>query len=216
MNPYDHLRYNNMFPSDSFTGRAEPIDQLLDSDTHSVSSEDIESLQEDILLEVEGLDNVHAPLLRFTSSMFSLSSLQSHAHIHIEQPPPPRCNENHSRVTPSDESLSSRVVTPHASAQPITPRPGDVLCGKGGDTIRHNRHFVRLCSEFAPEYSATKKRGPTGKKGIARKIINEIREENGRFLKYCKRGELWEELSEAKAIEKVGHCIRDIVRRSQH
>jgi len=93
------------------------------------------------------------------------------------------------------------------------PTDRDVLCGKGGKTLMHNRHFTNLCNELAISYSSTKKRGINGKKGIAFKIVQEIKKSHGRFLKPQDAGMAWEEISDEHACNKVAHCIRDIIRR---
>ena len=93
------------------------------------------------------------------------------------------------------------------------PTDRDVLCGKGGKTLVHNRHFTNLCNEVAISYSITKKRGNNGKKGIAFKIVQEIKKSHGRFLKPQDTGMTWEEISDEHACNKVAHCIRDIIRR---
>jgi len=101
----------------------------------------------------------------------------------------------------------------------IIPTDRDVLCGKGGRTLMHNRHFTSLCNKFCDEYSNTTKRGMNGKRGIALQIIGEIHEQKGRFLAPASEvegagaGDAWVEISTEKAINKVAHCIRDLVRR---
>jgi hypothetical protein len=95
------------------------------------------------------------------------------------------------------------------------PNDSDVLCGRGGKTLMHNRHFADLCSKFVVLYSTTKKRGMNGKRGIALGIVREIKDSQGRFLKPSDKGG-WEEISDEQAMIKVGHCIRDVVRRQSY
>jgi hypothetical protein len=95
----------------------------------------------------------------------------------------------------------------------VDPTDIDVLCGKGGKTLLHNRHFTQLCSRYATQYSETKKRGSNGKRGIALTIVREVQGNNGRFLKPQDTGSDWEVISDELAMNKVAHCIRDLIRR---
>jgi hypothetical protein len=95
----------------------------------------------------------------------------------------------------------------------IVPNANDVLCGKGGKTVDHNLHYTRLCVQVANDYATTKKRGWSGKKGVALSVVQAIQLSGGRFLKPSAGGKGWDVLSEEKCIDKAAHCIRDVIRR---
>ena len=124
-----------------------------------------------------------------------------------------------SRVLPTALNGTGAASLKKKKVAPIIPSDRDVLCGKGGRTLMHNRHFTSLCNKFCDEYSNTTKRGMNGKRGIALQIIGEIHEQKGRFLAPASEvegagaGDAWVEISTEKAINKVAHCIRDLVRR---
>jgi hypothetical protein len=93
----------------------------------------------------------------------------------------------------------------------IFPSDFDVLCGKGGKTIEHNRHFILLCSQFTEAFK-TKGRGVNGKKGLALNIVRVIHGKDGRFLKPKDTGLGWTAISDDEAAKKVAHCLRDLAR----
>jgi hypothetical protein len=100
------------------------------------------------------------------------------------------------------------------------PTQYDVKCGRGGDTIQHNEHFIDMCEAKAEAYQAAGKRtrGTTGKHGIVMEIINAIEAKQGRFIKQTSSknhdgSQHWQVLSTQDAMKKTAHCIRDILRR---
>ena len=83
----------------------------------------------------------------------------------------------------------------------------DVLSGRGGLTNRAsgNRIYRRIIQHNKPIYrSITQKRRQTL---FVLSIVQAIRASGGRFLK--RRGDMWEELSEEEAMEKVKQAIRE-------
>jgi hypothetical protein len=93
----------------------------------------------------------------------------------------------------------------------MSPAINDVLCGKGGKIVDHNLHYTRLCAQVADEYEATKKRGVNGKKGVALRVVRDVQQSGGRFLKPSSTGMGWDVLSEEESLVKTLHCIRDVV-----
>jgi hypothetical protein len=114
---------------------------------------------------------------------------------------------------PAFKLLNKVPTTESKDCDGVDPNDIDVLCGKGGRTLLHNRHFTQLCSRYATQYSETKKRGSNGKRGIALTIVREVQGNNGRFLKPQDTGSGWEVISDELAMNKVAHCIRDLIRR---
>jgi hypothetical protein len=98
-------------------------------------------------------------------------------------------------------------------ARTVVPTVNDVLGGKGGKTVDHNLHYTRLCAAAADEYVATKKRGWSGKKGIALKVVEDVQKLGGRFLTPSSTCKGWNVVSEEASIDKAAHCIRDVIHR---
>jgi hypothetical protein len=111
---------------------------------------------------------------------------------------------------------------PHAVGPfEVVPTQYDVKCGRGGDTIQHNEHFIDMCEAKAEAYHAAGKRtrGMSGKHGIVMEVINAIEAKQGRFIRQTSTSDTpdgdqhWEVLSTEDAMKKTAHCIRDILRR---
>jgi hypothetical protein len=115
------------------------------------------------------------------------------------------------------EPLASGTTRPeNDSSEPrraMSVAVNDVLCGKGGKTVDHNLHYMRLCVQAADDYAATKKRGWSGKKGVALRVVQAVQLSGGRFLKPSSVGKGWDIVSEGKSIDKAAHCIRDVIHR---
>jgi hypothetical protein len=95
----------------------------------------------------------------------------------------------------------------------MSPTANDVLCGKGGKTVDHNLHYTRLCVQATDEYVSTKKRGWSGKKGVALRVVRAVQKSGGRFLKPSSTGMGWNVVSEEASVVKAAHCIRDVIHR---
>ena len=82
----------------------------------------------------------------------------------------------------------------------------DVLLGRGGGTNRHqgNIDFRDLVSSRQPAYVQAKKLDKTL---IAKSIVANIRENNGRFLK--KEKGAWVDVGDRKATEKTSQALRE-------
>lgn len=83
----------------------------------------------------------------------------------------------------------------------------DVLCGRGGYTNSHagNVRFRAVVASYQSQYLTAKKRE---KEGIARDVVQTIRERGGRFLQKNDAGS-WEEVDEKKAILKSSQALRE-------
>lgn len=83
----------------------------------------------------------------------------------------------------------------------------DVLCGRGGRTNTHdgNVRFRAVVASHQSQYLIAKKRE---KEGIARDVVQAIRERGGRFLQKSESG-TWEEVDEKKAILKSSQALRE-------
>lgn len=98
-------------------------------------------------------------------------------------------------------------VKPIQSLQPeITITPNDVLLGRGGGTNRHNGniYYRNLVSSKQPAYVQAKK---MDKSIIAKSIVANIRERNGRFLKNDAGS--WVDVGDRRATEKTSQALRE-------
>jgi hypothetical protein len=82
----------------------------------------------------------------------------------------------------------------------------DVLFGRGGGTNRHvgNIYFRDLVSEHQPAYVQARKRDKTR---IAKSIVAQVRNRNGRFLR--KENGKWIDVGDKKAAEKTSQALRE-------
>ena len=83
----------------------------------------------------------------------------------------------------------------------------DVLCGRGGATNHHkgNIAFRTLVSANQPKYVKTPR---LHRSDIAKSIVAEIREKNGRFLKKVGKN-IWEDIGDTKATAKASQALRE-------
>lgn len=108
-------------------------------------------------------------------------------------------------------------VSPSLSDDTV-PQTNDILCGRDREAYGHagNRTFRSLISFYRDEYQHAKARDI--KTGITREIIDSIRECGGRFLKKDEHTDVWCEVGDDYAHEKVSHALRsakDPERKSQ-
>eukprot|EP00429_Kryptoperidinium_foliaceum_P009926 CAMPEP_0176004808 /NCGR_PEP_ID=MMETSP0120_2-20121206/1883_1 /TAXON_ID=160619 /ORGANISM="Kryptoperidinium foliaceum, Strain CCMP 1326" /LENGTH=202 /DNA_ID=CAMNT_0017337499 /DNA_START=109 /DNA_END=717 /DNA_ORIENTATION=- len=84
----------------------------------------------------------------------------------------------------------------------------DVLCGRGGLTNSHtgNKKFRTTVARHTHEYLQAHKKE---KSQIARKIVSQIKEEGGRFLKRGSDNNTWVEVPDKKALEKTLQALRE-------
>jgi hypothetical protein len=84
----------------------------------------------------------------------------------------------------------------------------DVLCGRGGATNNHvgNQKFRAVVAEYQHEYLEARKKE---KALIARKIVDRINQNGGRFLKRGQGSDVWVEVPTKKATEKTSQALRE-------
>jgi len=84
----------------------------------------------------------------------------------------------------------------------------DVLCGRGGGTLRHpgNKKYRSLIKSSKPVYLISSKNEKTA---ISRSIVAAIRKNNGRFLERSKDLQSWYDIGDAKATEKTSQALRE-------
>lgn len=84
----------------------------------------------------------------------------------------------------------------------------DVLCGRGGATNNHpgNKRFRAKVAEHMPEYLQARKKE---KAVIAKRIVHEIKQDGGRFLKHDANNDVWVEVTDKRAREKTSQALRE-------
>jgi hypothetical protein len=84
----------------------------------------------------------------------------------------------------------------------------DVLLGRGGLTNSHigNKRFRLVVTDYQLEYLMAKKRE---KKVIAKRIVDQIYNSGGRFLRKSPVSNVWSEVTEKKALEKASQSLRE-------
>eukprot|EP00339_Tiarina_fusa_P019178 CAMPEP_0117077542 /NCGR_PEP_ID=MMETSP0472-20121206/54677_1 /TAXON_ID=693140 ORGANISM="Tiarina fusus, Strain LIS" /NCGR_SAMPLE_ID=MMETSP0472 /ASSEMBLY_ACC=CAM_ASM_000603 /LENGTH=202 /DNA_ID=CAMNT_0004803925 /DNA_START=159 /DNA_END=767 /DNA_ORIENTATION=- len=84
----------------------------------------------------------------------------------------------------------------------------DVLCGRGGATNNHvgNKKFRSIVAEYQEVYLQAKKKE---KAGIAKQIVERVRQNGGRFLKRDTANNTWVEVAPKKATEKTSQALRE-------
>lgn len=84
----------------------------------------------------------------------------------------------------------------------------DVLCGRGGGTLRHagNKKYRNLIKSSKPVYLISSKNEKTA---ISRSIVAAIRRANGRFLERSKNMQYYYDIGDAKATEKTSQALRE-------
>jgi hypothetical protein len=84
----------------------------------------------------------------------------------------------------------------------------DVLCGRGGATNNHigNKRFRTIISEYQLGYLQARKKE---KVVVARRIVDCVKMNGGRFLKRDDSTNMWVEVSIKKATEKTSQALRE-------
>ena len=110
----------------------------------------------------------------------------------------------HPRNRNEDQSTSCEGTT--VLDDEVTGR--DVKFGRGGGTNRHpgNLFFRKLVEDAKPAYMLAKK----AEKGqISRSIVSTIRSRGGRWLRFDRHRDLWEEVGDDEAAKKVSQALRE-------
>jgi hypothetical protein len=96
------------------------------------------------------------------------------------------------------ESDNLRVVGPY-----------DVLCGRDKHSFRNvgNRRFRVTVSLYLTRY--TEAQNKSEKSRVIASVVENVRANGGRFLKWSAKRQEWVELDEKHTREKVGHALRD-------
>ena len=94
------------------------------------------------------------------------------------------------------------------SSDDMIPRSVDILCGKGREAHVHtgNKRFRVIISQYRKDYQNARCRDQ--KTRITKEIVSSIRECGGRFLKKDQNTDIWYDVGDEYAHEKVSHALR--------
>ena len=87
----------------------------------------------------------------------------------------------------------------------------DILCGRGNFAVNHpaNIVFNEIVRSSLQDYANAKRR--VDKSMVVASVLKELTEDAGtRFVK--RQGKQWYEMTTEQAHDKIGHCIRDMIR----
>lgn len=96
----------------------------------------------------------------------------------------------------------------------IQPTEQDILCGRGRAHVHHpgNRKFAQLIQSNSQRYIESPRR--IERTLLVAFLVQKILDDGSRFLKEDKRGTgQWTEMNIDQAHEKVGHAIRDLLKK---
>lgn len=99
--------------------------------------------------------------------------------------------------------------TEHSDLMINEPSSADVICGRG-KAFNHvgNRRLRVLVALKSDAYMSISNR--VHKKQIVDRLIDQVHESGGRFVKYCIGSQKYEQVPRAAAQKKVAHALRDI------
>jgi len=85
----------------------------------------------------------------------------------------------------------------------------DVICERGGKSNRHagTKRYRGMIERFKPKYQSIKAK--TAKTNLSRKIISQIQENGGRFLKKDEKSQKYFVLSPVETTKKVSQAMRE-------
>merc|ERR1740123_1340048 len=84
----------------------------------------------------------------------------------------------------------------------------DVICERGGKSNRHagTKRYRGMIEKFKPQYQSLTSK--TSKTNLSRKIISQIQENGGRFLKKDEKSQKYYVLSPVETTKKVSQAMR--------
>jgi hypothetical protein len=125
----------------------------------------------------------------------------SFPHMNSKSLEPPRMDRSRHYQWNSSSELSYMVTE-------ILVTERDVLCGRGAPNLHHpgNQYFRSLVKTHQKEYSLIPRRD---KAVLVQKILDDIRERGGRFLRQQHSPRVWMEVHQAIAYEKVCQALRE-------
>lgn len=99
---------------------------------------------------------------------------------------------------------------------PVQPTSMDILCGRGRAFAGHpgNKNFAQIIEANLQRYKDTTKR--IDRSILLGGIVDRIMDTGVRFVKQDKATKNWFELPIEQCHEKVGHALRDLMRKTQY
>lgn len=107
----------------------------------------------------------------------------------------------------SEEPLHHGIMNSEIGSGHILIQPNDVLFGRGKTVVEHpgNLKFRNIVGMQMDEYEAASRMEKTS---MTEKIVQMVKESDGRFLKRDDGGD-WEEVDQETARRKVAHAFRN-------
>ena len=98
---------------------------------------------------------------------------------------------------------------------PVQPTSMDILCGRGRAFASHpgNQNFAQIIEDNLQRYKDTTKR--IDRSILLGGLVDRIMDTGVRFVKQDKATKTWFELPIEQCHEKVGHALRDLMRKTQ-
>lgn len=96
-------------------------------------------------------------------------------------------------------------------ADDFAPLAADIVCGRGNFAVNHpgNMVFNEICRSSLDDYASASRR--VDKSMVVASVLKEVTEDAGaRFVK--KHRNQWYQMTMEQAHDKIGHCIRDMIR----
>jgi len=123
-------------------------------------------------------------------------------------------------IETSNSNKKQRIITGHPKNEKhkvnknqkyiVKPHEHDILCGRGNFANYHNgnSHFRELVKSYKIDYVSCAK---PQKKEFSQLIYNKIRNHDppGRFLKYEPTLNIWTDIGEKRALEKIKQALRE-------
>jgi hypothetical protein len=143
----------------------------------------------------------------FLQDLISVHSYQKKSHKMNDDEREPTITETTEESSQLEESIRSGPVKSQGNAISKR-RPQDILCGRGVpiQTYHGNLRLHELVESFRERYLAADRKD---KPSLIRAVLEEVKNEGGRFLKRSDEDEnVWEEVDATYAYEKVSHALR--------
>jgi hypothetical protein len=108
----------------------------------------------------------------------------------------------------------SNILKPRQLPEDYELSDADILCGRGRACLKHpgNKTFSEVVRANLQRYIDAPKR--VDKSIVVASVADSLKESGGRFIKRDKHSKLYCELSDDQAHEKIGHAIRDLVKKN--
>ena len=99
------------------------------------------------------------------------------------------------------------VKPPEVLPFDFSPRPIDIVCGRGKASTRHNMRYTDLLRHNSLPYKQAQRKSE--RSGIIANVVATLRAEGSMFVKFDEDSTRWYDIGDKEARKKCGHAIRD-------